>query len=77
MLKSKLPTDTAGLIKHLLEMERDHRTTLLVDTLCDLRDEMLAVIEQLAELDFDAFEFLDALNNDDDDADDHGSAAVH
>ena len=77
MLKSKLPTDTAGLIKHLLEMERDHRTTLLVDTLCDLRDEMLAVIEQLAELDFDAFEFFDALDDDDDDADDHGSAAVH
>ena len=76
MLKSEIPTDTVGLIQHLLEMVRDQRTTLLVDRLCDLRDEMLSVIEQLAELDFDAFEFLAGLD-DDDGADNHCSAAVH
>jgi hypothetical protein len=76
MSKSPIPTDTAGLIQHLLEVVRDQRTTLLVDRLCDLRDEMLSVIDQLAELDFDAFEFLAGFD-DDDDAGDHGCAAVH
>ena len=76
MPKSQIPTDTAGLIQHLLEVVRDQRTTLLVDRLCDLRDEMLTVIDQLTELDFDAFEFLAGFD-DDDDADGHCSAAVH
>jgi hypothetical protein len=31
MPKSQIPTDTAGLIAHLLETLRDQRTTLLVD----------------------------------------------
>ncbi len=76
MPKSSIPTDTAGLMQHLLEMVRDQRTTLLVDRLCDLRDEMLSVIDQLAELDFDAFEFLAGFD-DDDDAADHSCVAVH
>ena len=76
MPKSPIPTDTAGLIQHLLEVVRDQRTTLLVDKLCDLRGEMLTVIDQLADLDFDAFEFLAGFD-DDDDADGHCSAAVH
>ena len=77
MSKSPSPTDTAGLIQHLLEVVRDQRTTVLVDRLCDLRGEMLSVIDQLAELDFDTFEFLDALDDDDDDVDGHCSVAVH
>ena len=77
MSKSPIPTDTAGLIQHLLEVVRDQRTTLLVDRLCDLRDEMLTVIDQLTELDFDTFEFLEAQDDDYDDADEHGCAAVH
>ena len=76
MSKSPIPTDTAGLITHLLQVVRDQRTTLLVDRLCDLRGEMLSVIDQLTELDFDAFEFLAGFD-DDDDADGHCSAAVH
>ncbi len=42
-----LPTDTAGLIQLLLEMVRDQRTTLLVDSLCDLREKMMLVIDEL------------------------------
>lgn len=77
MPKSQTPTDTAGLIQHLLEVVRDQRTTLLVDRLCELRGEMLTVIDQLTELDFDTFEFLEALDDDYDDAADHSCAAVH
>lgn len=42
----------------LEEMARDERTARLVDYLCDLRGEMLWVVAALAELDFDAHEFL-------------------
>lgn len=42
----------------LEEMAKDERTGRLVDYLCDLRGEMLWVAAALAELDFDAHEFL-------------------
>ena len=75
-----LPTDTAGLIQLLLEMVRDQRTTLLVDSLCDLREKMMLVIDELEVLDFDAFEFLAGFIDDGDEAGEENGAdgvAVH
>jgi hypothetical protein len=59
------------LFDKLLVIAQDHRTTQLVDYLCDLRTEMLWVADELAALDFDAFDFLDGLaENDEDDGED-------
>jgi hypothetical protein len=71
------------LFDKLLVIARDHRTTQLVDYLCDLRLELFWVADELAELDFDAFAFLHALaddgDNDDGDNDCDGPepAGVH
>lgn len=64
----------AGLQAMLDELAKTERTTQLVDYLYDLRREMLWVADRLAELDFDAFEFLSGLDEaDDDDSDDDDS----
>jgi hypothetical protein len=58
------------LFEKLLVIARDHRTSQLVDYLCDLRSELFWVADELAELDFDAFAFLHALADDDNDNED-------
>jgi hypothetical protein len=67
------------LIERLRIISRDQRTMLLVDCLCDLRDEMLWVMHELDSLDFDACGFLELLSAEDDDDDDDGLdlAVVH
>lgn len=57
----------------MLVVAKDHRTTQLVDYLCDLREEMLWVADELIALDFDAYDFLIGLDAHDDDGGDGGS----
>lgn len=54
----------------MLVVAKDHRTTQLVDYLCDLREEMLWVADELVALDFDAYDFLIGLDEQDDKGDD-------
>lgn len=61
----------------LVGIAQDHRKTLLVDYLCDLREELFWVVDELAELDFDAFAFLHELAAyDNDDGDDDGDESL-
>jgi hypothetical protein len=69
------------LIERLKIMERDQRIGLLVDYLCDLRQESLWVMHELSTLGFDPVEFLECLTEqeryDDDDWDGPEPAGVH
>lgn len=66
-----LPLEISPHIRELFDklvvIAKDHRTTQLVDYLCDLRTELFWVVDELAALDFDAFDFLEGLASNDDD----------
>ena len=59
----------AGLQAMLNELAKTERTERLVDYLYDLRREMLWVMDELAELDFDALELLAGIDDEEDDDD--------
>jgi hypothetical protein len=60
----------AGLQAMLDELAKTERTERLVDYLYDLRREMFWVMDELAELDFDALELLAGIDDEEDDDDD-------